>query len=55
METSSLSHTWEESEWNLVVRVCAEEAVRGGDWASESGGHEVEVESASGWGKRISV
>lgn len=48
METSSLSHTWEESEWNLVVRVGAEEAVRCGDWTSESGGLEVEVESASG-------
>lgn len=32
----------------------AEEAVRGGERASESGGREVEVESAGGWGKRIS-
>lgn len=32
----------------------AEEAVRGGGWASELGGHEVEGECVRVWGERLS-
>lgn len=32
----------------------AEEAVRGGEWASELGGHEVEGECVRVWGERLS-